>query len=350
MKDKILTILFLTIIFGFSLLNIIIKDKDISVSERRKLTTVTSLQENFEDNLDKYLTDQFAFKEKFLTLNNAFNRYLLSNKGYNGVYVKNNYIFEQLYPLDEKSLNNFIKKINEINNKYLNNSKSFYAIIPDKSYFLDKNYLTLDYEYLFNRLNKEINISNINIKDLLNLEDYYQTDIHIKQESYFKILPELSKYLNFELKNINYQEHTYPHFKGASFYKALFSKEETLNFLTNDLQKNITVKHLEYNDSSLYKESALTSPDAYNVFLSGPSSLIELTNNNIESDKELIIFRDSFGSSLAPLLIPYYKKITLIDLRYISMNLVNNYVDFNNKDVLFLYSTLIVNNSYILKT
>ena len=62
-----------------------------------------------------------------------------------------------------------------------------------------------------------------------------------------------------------------------------------------------------------------------------------------------LIFRDSFGSSIVPLLVPFYKKITLVDLRYINMNLVNNYITFNNQDVLFLYSTLIVNNSFILK-
>ena len=63
----------------------------------------------------------------------------------------------------------------------------------------------------------------------------------------------------------------------------------------------------------------------------------------------MIIFRDSFASSLAPLLIPYYQKITLIDLRYININYIAPQIDFQNKDVLFLYSTLIVNNSFILK-
>ena len=53
---------------------------------------------------------------------------------------------------------------------------------------------------------------------------------------------------------------------------------------------------------------------------------------------------------LAPLLIPYYKKITLIDLRYISADIVNEYVDFNDKDVLFAYSTLIINNSSVFKS
>ena len=65
--------------------------------------------------------------------------------------------------------------------------------------------------------------------------------------------------------------------------------------------------------------------------------------------KELIIFRDSFGSSLAPLLINYYSKITIIDNRYINSDNIINYVEFNNQDVLFMYSTLIVNNSFSLK-
>ena len=39
-----------------------------------------------------------------------------------------------------------------------------------------------------------------------------------------------------------------------------------------------------------------------------------------DTEKELVIFRDSFGSSISPLLINYYSKITIIDNRYISSN------------------------------
>ena len=63
----------------------------------------------------------------------------------------------------------------------------------------------------------------------------------------------------------------------------------------------------------------------------------------------MIIFRDSFGSSITPLLIPYYSKITVIDNRYIASDYLTNYIEFNDQDVLFLYSTLIVNNSGSLK-
>lgn len=48
--------------------------------------------------------------------------------------------------------------------------------------------------------------------------------------------------------------------------------------------------------------------DAYNVFLGGPSALIEIENSEASNEKELIIFRDSFASSLTPLLISEYQK------------------------------------------
>lgn len=350
MKEKIIIILFLIIIYVFAILNLVFDDKKVSIYERRKLTNVTALKEDFNENLDSYLTDQFPFREQVLNLNSSFNRFVLNNQGFNDVYLKGNYIIEKNYPLDEKSLNNFTRKINTINTNFLSNSNVYYGIIPDKSYYLNDNkYLTMDYDYLYNYLKNNLNISYIDVENSFDLEDYYKTDIHIKQTSYPKLIQKLSQYFDFEIKNIEYKENIYNEFKGASFYKVPFMNTEPLVYLTTDLFDDVNVKHLEYEDNFIYKESDLNSVDSYNVFLSGPSSLIEIENNALDSDKELIIFRDSFGSSLAPLLIPYYKKITLIDLRYISMKLAQEYVDFKNKDVLFLYSTLIVNSSYILK-
>ena len=85
------------------------------------------------------------------------------------------------------------------------------------------------------------------------------------------------------------------------------------------------------------------------MYLGGSTPLVKIYNNEIDSDKELIIFRDSFGSSLAPLFVSSYKTITLVDTRYMSPKILGNYIDFNNKDVLFIYNTSIINNSYSLK-
>lgn len=350
MKEKVITLIFVGIIFSFSLFTLIIKDRDISIMERRKLANAKILKDDFNENLDEYLSDQFFTRDSFLTLNSIFNRYVLNNKEYNDVYLKDDYIFEKNYPLDNNSIDNFIKKLNFVKDNYLKHNSCYYAIIPDKNYFLDgSKYLKIDYDFLYKRLNQELKINEIDFRSLLNISDYYKTDIHLQQTSYFKVIEYLSKYFDLELKDVKYEENVYKEFTGASFYKVPFSKKEELVYLNNKELNNVKVKHLEYKDNYIYKREALKSSDAYNVFLSGPSSLIEIINEKANSSKELIIFRDSFGSSLAPLLVPYYKKITLIDLRYINMKNVNNYVNFNNQDVLFLYSSLIVNNSFILK-
>mgnify|MGYP000103969344 FL=1 len=85
--------------------------------------------------------------------------------------------------------------------------------------------------------------------------------------------------------------------------------------------------------------------DPYQMFLSGSISLMTIENPNAKTDKELIIFRDSFGSSISPLLVEGYAKITLVDIRYIVPDYLGRFVNFEGSDVLFLYSTLVLNNS-----
>lgn len=101
--------------------------------------------------------------------------------------------------------------------------------------------------------------------------------------------------------------------------------------------------------TDIYDYTKINSLDKYDIYLSGAVPIIDITNNNTSSDKELIVFRDSYGSSLIPLLIEGYKKITVIDIRYISSKILNKYIDFNDQDVLFMYSILTINNSFSIR-
>ncbi len=253
------------------------------------------------------------------------------------------------YPLNEDSLDNFIEDINYINEEYLKGTQVFYSIIPDKSYFLDSKYPKIDFDYMFSKVKDNLNIQYIDISESLCLDDYFKNDIHLKQGTYFKVLRELDRKMNFGYRNIEYEKKVFNDFYGATYSKVPKTGPEQLEYLTNGELKNADVWHLEYGNKPVYDEEKLGGMDSYNVFLSGPSSIVKISNKNSSSDKRLILFRDSFGSSMAPLLVPYYKEIVLVDLRYIKMSLVPNYVDFSNSDVLFLYSTLIVNDSNLLK-
>ena len=89
--------------------------------------------------------------------------------------------------------------------------------------------------------------------------------------------------------------------------------------------------------------------DPYEIFLSGPKSLLRIENPNAQAERKLLVFRDSFAASLLPLLAEGYSEITLADIRYLSPSMLGKFIDFTAQDVLFLYSTSVLNDSATIK-
>ena len=118
---------------------------------------------------------------------------------------------------------------------------------------------------------------------------------------------------------------------------------DTITYLTKQAIRDAVVVHYfekgETKTKDVYDLKAFSGIDAYDLFLSGPTPIVKIQNASNTSGKSLVIFRDSFASSLAPLLMDEYSTITLIDLRYINIDLIDDYVAFDTQDVLFLYST-----------
>ena len=353
MKNKIITIIFIIYITAFSILGIIIKDKDISLSERRKLSTFPefTLTNEYITKIDKYLLDHFPLRDNFRSIKANFNYNILNKLDNNNIYLKDNYIFKSNYPTNTKSISNFINKINLIQNNLTKDNNQYIMIIPDKNYYLNsKDFLHIDYNYIYNEIDK-LNIKTIDIRNIMSLNDYYETDTHWRQENLDKVIYQMSKIMNFNYHKINYQENIYNNFYGVYYGESAINRNpENLIYLTNQNINNLQVKYLENkNLNTIYNLDNLNSLDSYEVYLDGASSFKEIYNNNSISNKELIIFRDSFASSITPLLTEYYQKITLIDNRYINSNTYLNLVEFTNQDILFMYSILIINNSSTLK-
>jgi len=353
MKDKIITFCFLGYVFFFSLAHIFIQDKVLSETERRKLKEFPKFELNSEyiTKIDEYLLDHFPFRDDFRSIKANYNFYVLNHLDNNGIYLSDNYIFKTEYPTNKDSIENFLNNTEKLMSLLSDDNNVYMLIVPDKNYYLkDKNFLNIDYDYIYDKVSN-LNVEHVNIRDIMSLYDYYETDTHWKQENLLKVVKELDKVMNFGYNELDYQNNIYNNFYGVYYGEsALNRKPEKLTYLTNDIIDSAEVLYLENpNLNSVYSKEKLNSLDAYEVYLDGASSFIEIYNKNSVNDKELIIFRDSFGSSITPLLIPYYSKITVIDNRYMSSNYILNYVEFSEQDILFLYSTLIVNNSGSLK-
>lgn len=348
MKQKVITISFIIFIIGFFIASFVLEDEVLSKFERRRLAQVPKLDSDFISNLDSYIIDQFPLRNEFINLNSNINRNLWQIKNYNNVYVIEDTLYDVNYPLNEKECINFSNKVNYIINKDLQNSNVYYSIIPDKEYFLNDEYLKMDYGVLKEKV--KINAEYIDIMNQLKIEDYYCTDIHWKQQNIQGVTKTIVEQMGNTYLDLEYNYFKYGPFYGASYAKAgSIVQPDELIYLKNEYTENAKVTHLEYGEKEVYDLEKVNEMDSYDIYLSGASSYIEITNPLTTKCKELIIFRDSFLSSLAPLLIPYYSKITLIDLRYINYEYVSNMVDFEGKDVLFIYSAQIINNSNLLK-
>lgn len=355
-KDIVVTIIFLFTIIALFLINIIKEDTDISVAERRKLATMPELTTKslfdgtYFKKFDSYVTDQFVERDAFRKIKIDIE---LSTKGeYNNLYLYDDYIIEEIFPLNSNSINNLTNKINYIKDTYLNNNSNiYYTIIPDKNYFVNNGNLKLDYNKLQDMMKNNLsNINYINIFDKLTLDNYYKTDTHWKEEDLFNVANTIANQMNFDITNNNVVN-TITTFKGSYAGRLSVTKDtDTIKTISNTSTLNSSVYNYEtkkYTD--IYDYTKINSLDKYDIYLSGAVPIIDIINNNTSSDKELIVFRDSYGSSLIPLLIEGYKKITVIDIRYISSKILNKYIDFNDQDVLFMYSILTINNSFSIR-
>lgn len=362
MQDKtkhiIITIGFVSVLIVIFISNILAKDIEVSIAERRKLaqfpeiTLEKVLNGDTSKEFEKYVVEQFIGRDTFRGIKSFFCLEIYKQKDNNNLFIEDDAIYKMEYPLDEVSIEKTSMKIAEIQDKYLQGMTVYYSIVPEKNYYLQDDHLKMDYEKIQKIMQQNLrNMNYINIIPELTNEDYYKTDAHWKQENIRRVVSKIEKEMN--LKDTFYEEYQIK--EMGDFYGAYFGqigrkiKPDKIRYLTNDIIENCTTYNYETRktgkvyDLEKYKKSS----DKYNIFLSGPTPLISIDNPNATTNRELLLFRDSFGSSLAPLLIENYKKIILIDIRYIHSSLLEQYVDFENQDVLFLYSSLVLNQNIL---
>ena len=353
-RDVVVSIMFILFIGIFFIINIFKSDEKISISERRKLalkpnfTFKSVFDGSYFDEFDKYVSDQFVLRDSFRTLKAKMD---VSVKGnYHNLYLEDDNLIEMEYPLNMDSVDNLINKINDIRSAYLSESNVYYSIIPDKNYFVNGENLKIDYDYLENYMYDKLYMRYIGIFDTLDLDDYYKTDSHFMISKIDKVASRLLSGMDNDFHK-NYTIDRVGIFSGV--YKSrvpISSSDDGIDVIWNDNIRNSLVYDFEKNSYiEFYDMNKLKSSDKYEIYLGGSSPLVKIYNESASSDKELIMFRDSFGSSLAPLMVSSYKTITLVDTRYMNPSLLGNYIDFNNKDVLFIYNVSLINNSYSLK-
>lgn len=362
-KAKFISIIlvFCILIGGASLWLFAKEDTELSEWERRKLqqfpeiTFERVMDGKFMKDFVSYMTDQFPLRNEFrrLKANVLFKVYQQKDNG--GVYIQDGYASKIDAKINPESVDHFIGRMDNLYNSYIKDTdcKVYFSAIPDKNYFLAEKggYPAMNYDELYRVLSDRLSyMTNIDIRDLLEISDYYTTDTHWKQECIVDVANHIREQIGMEAVN-EYESKSAGDFYGVYYgQSALNLDPDEIIYLENEEIRSAEAYIYETDKTvPIYNLEKLEAMDHYDIFLSGAISLIKITNPMGDDGKKLVVFRDSFSSSLTPLLMSGYSEIILIDTRYINPVMMSRYVEFTNQDVLFLYSTLVINSSSQIK-
>ena len=354
-KNYLTVYLIAVFLLGISVWNAFGEKSDYSESERRvlakfpKVTAESVLSGKFSSQFEEYAVDAFPMRDAWRSVKAYVKTGIFAQKDNNGIYMIEGHLSKLEYPMNEKMLDHVIQVFTNVKDKYLKDNKVYFAIVPDKNrYLAEKNgYLSMDYDAFTEYMKQGMDFAKyVEIADLLSVEDYYKTDTHWREENLVDVAERIASEIGTKFTQDYYVEKLNIPFNGVYVgQSALVCESDTISYLMNDVLKRVEVDGAK----AVYDMDKAKGKDAYEMFLSGNQPIITIKDPKNAEGKRLIMFRDSFGSSIAPLLMSGYSEIVLVDLRYISSDMLGRYVDFENADVLFLYSTLMLNNSLGMK-
>ena len=340
---------------GLSLWAILGKTPEYSNSERRVLASLPQLSVEsvlsgeFAKDFDTYATERFPVRDVWRSIKAYTQTKVFAQKDNNGIYTAGGHISKMEYPMNTPMLDHAIEKFDKVKEMYLEESEVYLAVIPDKNRYLaeESGHLTMDYEVFAEYIREEMDYAKyVEIADLLEADDYYYTDTHWKQESIVDVAERLADKMGVSVSSEYEVNRLEIPFEGVYVGQSMLKCEpDTIQYLSNDAIEQAEVTGAK----AVYDMQKANGKDPYELFLSGNQPVVTINNLLNNSGKRLVIFRDSFGSSIAPLLLEAYSEIVLVDLRYIASDKVGEYVEFEYADVLFLYSTMMLNNSMGIK-
>lgn len=367
----IVTICFFLLIAGFSIIAVLMPDAELSKDERRhyatspKLTWDAVASGKYMTNLEDYLLDQFVGRDWLRTLKTEVETLLFGKSDANGYVLHEGGLYQLDTDWKEANVTKAAKEFAARKAEWFADADVYYSLIPDKSYFLpEEDYPVAGDEWVIAEMAKQLSgATYIDLYPYLEIADYYRTDLHWKQESVLDVADVLLAGMSetgtstaanndtgigdgYEIETVT--DTFLGGYAGASAFNV---EPDVLKAVTSDTLEQAAVYDYEKKqDVTVYAPEKIDGMDPYDYYLWGARALLTMKNPNCQNGEKLLLFRDSFGSSMAPLLLEGYEEITLVDLRYISADYLPEMIDLSEyDDVLFLYSQRVLRHSDSMK-
>ena len=354
-------VIFIGFVGVLFILNVVVPAPDVLVSERRipasfpALTLDSVMNGTFMNRFEDYASDNFVFRDTFRGTYAflVFEIYRMNDKS--GLYRSDNVGIGEFRRIDTTSFRQTCERLIRAKRVFDGvDMNIYYSLVPDKSVYAEMylpGFLLDTAEDILLEVLAEYEY--IRVADHVRADNFYKTDLHWNQIMISEVTRHLLRSMGAESESGDFPIGFAGQWRGVySGQLALPLAPDMMNYvdIPNLKVSYLNERTLEFDDGPVYDHARFAGVDPYDFFLRGPQPLIVI-ENYAAPERSLYLFRDSFGSSLAPLMTGAYSKIYVIDLRYINLSLLENFIDFTpGSDVLFIYSSQIFNNPAILQT
>jgi hypothetical protein len=357
--NRMLTITLLIFLAVFSLLPAFWPDRAFSEAENRMLqqkpplTWDNLISGKFSLAAEKYLDDQFVFRDLWVSVKSAA-ELVLQKKDNNGVYFgKDGYLLQKPAVLKEEMLAENIACVNRFAESiparvYFLPAPSSVQILHDRLPRFAEPRQKLEQLYLI----REQLASNIHFIDTTAALDahkeeyiYYKTDHHWTSRGAYYAYREAGRVMGFAPLDLNdfLIEQACDDFYGTLYAKSghRFVQPDAIELFKSKKKFSCRVEYVQEKRTagSFYATEHLQKKDKYAVFLDGNHPLIRIKAQN-DTGRKLLVVKDSYANTLVPFLANHYEEIHMIDLRHYNAPLAPYIEQYGLSEILFLYNSL----------
>lgn len=366
-KDHIIAGLFITVLFSFLTAGLLLPERGFSPSENRYLakkpefTVQKLLKGSYGEEYERYLSDQFPLRDRFVTVKANTERLLLKTD-VNGIFFgKNNYYIER-FDTEELVTEQLTKNLEALSGAAdqlagrVGAERVKIMLVPSASQVLKSKLPAFaapaDQSLITDRLRQMLREPSMLLaaEQALSAHEtepiYYKTDHHWTSLGAFyayRLYAEAAGFTPWE------DSAFYKETAAGDFYGTIQSKlntgmepdEITLYMPKREQKYRVYYDGLPKAFDTLYSERALEGKDKYAVFLDGNHGLTKIVNDTAAVEegagRRLMILKDSFAHSFAPFAANHFEEVHMVDLRYFNMDIYDYMQTQQITDVLVLY-------------